>query len=107
MKLPPVAEVVRLRTSRDKPPKSHDLGYERNPGCGPEDFRCGRSPDRATSFRPRVSPQTERPSINPLRRRHINGAAAGLPRNCVGQDFCSEEQHCFNGAFGQFRRTIA
>ena len=31
MKIPPVAEVVRLRTSRDKPPKSHDFGYERIP----------------------------------------------------------------------------
>ena len=31
MKLLPVAEVVRLRTSRDKPPKSHDFGYERIP----------------------------------------------------------------------------
>ena len=68
MKLPPVAEVVRLRTSRDKPTKSHDFGYERYPGCGHEDFGCGRSPDRATSFRPRVSPQTRRPSINPPQR---------------------------------------
>ena len=31
MKVFPVAEVVRLRTSRDKPPKSHDFGYERIP----------------------------------------------------------------------------
>ena len=31
MKISPVAEVVRLRTSRDKPPKSHDFGYERDP----------------------------------------------------------------------------
>ena len=31
MKIPPVAEVVRLRTSRDKPPKSHDFGYDRIP----------------------------------------------------------------------------